>query len=88
MSRPKRNPGPLPPRWLHCPRKSENLIVGKFMALKTPLSSDFDDQVPQDCRFDPKMIFSYAKVKKVTRRFKNKFDNPCWLLTDQIRFMD
>lgn len=65
MSRINKNPGPIPARWLHCPRKSEDLIVGKFMALKTPLSSNFDDQVPMDCRFTPKMIFEYCKMKKV-----------------------
>ncbi|XP_072396689.1 mRNA-capping enzyme [Diabrotica undecimpunctata] len=84
MSKPKRNPGPVPPRWLYCPRKSENLIADKFMALKTPLSSDFDDQVPPECRFDPKMVFDIAKSKKIkfglwidltnTSRFYNKAD--------------
>lgn len=60
-----KNPGPVPPRWLRCPRKSESLIVGKFMALKTPLSSDFDDQVPLEYRFPPKMLFNTAKRKKI-----------------------
>lgn len=65
MSKFRKNPGNVPPRWLHCPRKSDTLIVDKFLALKTPLSSKFDDQVPQECRFPPKMVFDYAKRKKV-----------------------
>ncbi|KAG5873922.1 hypothetical protein JTB14_030347 [Gonioctena quinquepunctata] len=81
MSRPKKSPGPVPPRWLHCPRKSDNLIIGKFMALKTPLSSDFDDQVPPECRFPPKMLFDYCKSKKI------KFG--MWIdLTNTNRFYD
>ncbi|KAJ8966402.1 hypothetical protein NQ317_009634 [Molorchus minor] len=70
MSLPKRNPGPVPPRWLHCPRKSDSLIVEKFMAFKTPLSADFDDQVPPECRFPPKMLFNYCKSKKGSRYTK------------------
>lgn len=31
------NPGPPPPRWKKCPRKSEQLVGGKFLAMKTPL---------------------------------------------------
>ncbi|CAH0557558.1 unnamed protein product [Brassicogethes aeneus] len=65
MSRPKRNPGPVPNRWLHCPRKSEIPIIGKFVALKTPLSSNFDEQVPIECRFPPKMLFDSCKSKKI-----------------------
>ncbi|KAJ8952496.1 hypothetical protein NQ318_003292 [Aromia moschata] len=75
MSRPKRNPGPVPARWLHCPRKSDDLIIGKFLALKTPLSADFNDQVPPECRFPPKMLFTICKSKKDltnTNRFYDK----------------
>ena len=25
-----RGPGPLPPRWLHCPRKSDVLVANRF----------------------------------------------------------
>lgn len=64
-SKSKRNPGPVPARWLHCPRKSDGLIINKFMVMKTPLSSNFDDQVPQECRFTPKMAFDICKLKKV-----------------------
>lgn len=65
MSISKKNPGPVPPRWLHCPRKSDGLIINKFMVMKTPLSSDFDEQVPPACRFTPKMVFDNCKLKKV-----------------------
>ncbi|CAG9814037.1 unnamed protein product [Phaedon cochleariae] len=80
-NRHKRSPGPVPPRWLHCPRKSDDLIMGKFMALKTPLGSNFDDQVPPECRFPPKMLFDYCKSKKI------KFG--LWIdLTNTSRFYD
>nr|XP_023025890.1 mRNA-capping enzyme [Leptinotarsa decemlineata] len=81
MSGPKKNPGPVPPRWLHCPRKSETLIMGKFMAMKTPLSSSFDEIVPPECRFPPKMLFSSCKSKKIKIGL--------WIdLTNTTRFYD
>jgi mRNA-capping enzyme len=58
-------PGPVPDRWLHCPRKSSKLIVNKFLAFKTPLSSRFDSQVPEQCRFTPTMLFEATKSYKV-----------------------
>ncbi|KAL3280723.1 hypothetical protein HHI36_003959 [Cryptolaemus montrouzieri] len=82
MSKSKGNPGPLPDRWLHCPRKASDLVVQKFMAFKTPLSSSFDPQIPPECRFPPKMLFDLCKTKKIkfglwinltnTKRFYNK----------------
>lgn len=57
--------GPIPSRWLNCPRRSETLIDGKFIALKTPLSNKFDSKVPPACRFSPKMFFDICKLKKV-----------------------
>lgn len=60
-----RGPGPIPNRWLNCPRKSADLIVNKFIAFKTPLSEKFDDQVPAECRFPPKMLFQLMKARKV-----------------------
>lgn len=63
----RRGPGPIPNRWLNCPRKSADLIVGKFIAFKTPLSSKFDEQVPVECRFPPKMVFQFARSKKVSK---------------------
>lgn len=61
----------LPPRWLNCPRKSEGLIINKFLVIKTPLSSNFDDVVPPHCRFTPDMVFKIAKSKKVTKLSKH-----------------
>lgn len=61
----KKNPGPVPPRWLQCPRKSNGLIINKFMVMKTPLSSNFDDVVPPACMFTPKMVFDTCKREKV-----------------------
>lgn len=58
-------PGPLPPRWLNCPRKAIELIGGKFMAFKTPLSSDFNSQVSPACRFTPAMLLSAVKQYKL-----------------------
>lgn len=60
-----RHPGPIPPRWLKCPRKSTELIGGKFLALKTPLDTRFDAQVPTEYRFPPSMIFNSMKGYKV-----------------------
>ncbi|XP_011182006.2 mRNA-capping enzyme [Zeugodacus cucurbitae] len=64
MSRNSR-PGPIPNRWLHCPRKGEKLIAERFLAFKTPLSSAFDDQMPLECIFHPEMIFGYIKTIKL-----------------------
>lgn len=59
------DPGPIPNRWLGCPRKAADLIVGKFLAFKTPLSSKFDSKVPEECRFQPKFLFMSMKSYKV-----------------------
>lgn len=77
-----RNPGLIPNRWLHCPRKASNLVANKFLAFKTPLSSQYDDQVAEECRFLPSMIFQSMKSYKIklglwidltnTSRFYNK----------------
>lgn len=85
--------GPIPPRWLHCPRKSSKLIRGKFLAFKTPLSKDFDNQVPEESRFPPDWLFTSLKNDKIkmglwidltnTSRFYNKKDieaNDCQYL--------
>ena len=61
-----RSPGPIPPRWLNCPRKSNELIGSKFLAFKTPLDSKYDDQVPIECRFPSKMLFDCMRGYKVS----------------------
>ncbi|CAG0898456.1 unnamed protein product [Darwinula stevensoni] len=67
MSWKNRNgPGPIPPRWLNCPRKSSNLIGGKFLAFKTPLDSKFDDQVPDESLFYPEMVIQSMKSYQVS----------------------
>lgn len=70
----------IPPRWLHCPRKGQ-VIVEKFFPFKTPLDSRYDDQVPEESRFDLDMLFLSLKSYKVkmgllvdltnTKRFYN-----------------
>lgn len=61
-----RDPGPIPPRWLHCPRKSATLFVNKFIAFKTPLDGKFDSQVSMENRFPPSMLFDSLKSYKVS----------------------
>ncbi|CAG9784640.1 unnamed protein product [Diatraea saccharalis] len=77
-----RDSGPVPSRWLKCPRKATGLVAGKFLAFKTPLGSQFNDKVPEENRFTPSMLFVYMKALKVklglwvdltnTNRFYNK----------------
>jgi len=55
----------VPPRWLQCPRKSLSLIGGKFLAFKTPLSEDYDTDVPEECRFYPPMLLASLGSYKV-----------------------
>jgi len=75
------NRGPVPPRWLHCPRKAMRLIQGKFLAFKTPLSSAYDNQVPEECRFNVDMFFANLKSQKIKMGL--------WIdLTNTTRFYD
>jgi len=59
-----RSGGPVPPRWLKCPRKSD-FIGQKFLVFKTPLDESFDDKVPAQYRFHPTMILEYMKMQRV-----------------------
>ena len=53
--------GPVPPRWLLCPRKGR-LIANTFLPVKTPLGPAYDSQVPEEHRFSPLMLISeYAQ---------------------------
>ncbi|CAL1682344.1 unnamed protein product [Lasius platythorax] len=73
--------GPVPSRWLHCPRKAMRLIQGKFLAFKTPLSSAYDSQVPEECRFSVDMFFANLKSQKMKMGL--------WIdLTNTARFYD
>uniref|UniRef100_A0AAG5D4T1 mRNA-capping enzyme n=1 Tax=Anopheles atroparvus TaxID=41427 RepID=A0AAG5D4T1_ANOAO len=79
-----RGPGPIPHRWLHCPRKSDTLIAGRFLAFKTPLKQEFQSQMPVECSFTPSMLFDLMRRHKVriglwidltnTNRFYDKHD--------------
>jgi len=60
-----KGPGPIPPRWLNCPRKSSSLVAQRFLAFKTPLDDKYDSQVPVENRFSPKMLFQAMKAHKV-----------------------
>lgn len=73
--------GPVPDRWLHCPRKSLRIIQSKFCAFKTPLSSEFDSQVPEECKFSVKMLFASLKSQRLKMGM--------WIdLTNTSRFYD
>lgn len=61
-----RGTGPIPNRWLNCPRKASKLLVDKFLAFKTPLDERYDDQVPEAYRFPPSMLFTSMKSYKVS----------------------
>ena len=39
----------------------------KFLPFKTMLDSRYDDQIPEECRFDVDMLFLSAKAKKVIK---------------------
>ncbi|CAK9828448.1 mRNA-capping enzyme [Anthophora retusa] len=81
MSNWKESRGSIPPRWLHCPRKAIKLIQNKFLAFKTPLSSAFDSQVPEECRFTIDMLFASLKSQKIKLGL--------WIdLTNTSRFYD
>jgi mRNA-capping enzyme len=54
-------PGPIPQRWLHCPRKAFSTVRGKFLAFKTPLDARYENQVDDEFTFHPEMVFSSAK---------------------------
>jgi len=58
-------PGPIPHRWLNCPRKASSLIGDdKFIAFKVPLDAKFDSQVGDEYIFNPQMMFSTTKTMK------------------------
>lgn len=58
-------PGPIPARWLYCPRKAAALVAGKFLAFKTPLSHKYNSVLADEFRFTPKMLFMTMKNYKV-----------------------
>uniref|UniRef100_T1ITR8 mRNA-capping enzyme n=1 Tax=Strigamia maritima TaxID=126957 RepID=T1ITR8_STRMM len=71
----------IPPRWLHCPRKAQRLVGEKFLPFKTPLNSEYDDQIPAACLFRPSMMVS------LMHSYKAKLG--LWIdLTNTNRFYD
>ncbi|XP_067933947.1 mRNA-capping enzyme-like [Watersipora subatra] len=56
----KRNHVSIPPRWLNCPRKGL-LMADKFIPFKTPLDHKYDDEVPDECKFNIQMFISSIK---------------------------
>ncbi|GLG96084.1 Probable tyrosine-protein phosphatase F54C8.4 [Gryllus bimaculatus] len=81
MTHNQRSPGPIPERWLNCPRKSSALVAGKFLAFKTPLSDKFNDQIPEHCRFNTNFLFDVVK--------SYKWKIGLWIdLTNTSRFYD
>lgn len=63
------DPGPIPSRWLKCPRKAIGLVATKFLAFKTPLGHQFNEKVPEQFRFTPTMLFMYMKSSKVSATY-------------------
>ncbi|XP_072936769.1 mRNA-capping enzyme [Epargyreus clarus] len=77
----RRDPGPIPNRWLKCPRKATELIADKFLAFKTPLGPQFNEKVPDVSRFTPAMLFMNIKSMKMKIGL--------WIdLTNTTRFYD
>ncbi|GAB6028283.1 hypothetical protein CHUAL_002461 [Chamberlinius hualienensis] len=64
-SRRKSSANNIPPRWLKCPRKASDLVEGKFLAFKTPLSSNYDSLVTEEFRFYPSMLLASMSSYKV-----------------------
>lgn len=60
------DPGPIPDRWLECPRISVVPIASKFIAFKTPLDARFASKMEPKYHFPPEMVFSYMKMEKVS----------------------
>ncbi|XP_026737815.1 mRNA-capping enzyme [Trichoplusia ni] len=77
----QRDPGPIPNRWLRCPRKATGTVADKFIAFKTPLGPQFNDKVQEKHRFTPSMLFTFMKSMKIKLGL--------WIdLTNTSRFYD
>lgn len=59
-------PGPIPDRWLNCPRVSSTVIAGKFLAFKVPLNIRFTPKLEAKDYFQPSAVFDYMKLEKVS----------------------
>jgi mRNA-capping enzyme len=47
----------IPLQWLQYPRKANRLILNKFLAFKTPLSSAYNNRIPEQDRFSEYTLF-------------------------------
>lgn len=81
--RKKFDPTEPPPRWLNCPRKASQVIVDKFLAFKVPLSTNFDRNVPYECRFNMSMLIESFKRNNYNGKLGLVID-----LTNTDRFYD
>lgn len=72
------DPGPIPERWLQCPRISSKIVSDKFLAFKTPLSARFANKMEKQYHFQPDMVFSYMKMEKVTFIHQINFAEMIW----------
>lgn len=56
----------IPKGWIGCPKNANSLIVSKFMTIKTPLDSRFENKIPFNEHFPPENIFLKAKKNHVS----------------------
>lgn len=71
----------IPKGWKGCPENGNSLILGKFMALKTPLSNCYRNKMHHSEEYPPVEIF--------TRAERNKVKIGLWIdLTNTDRYYD
>lgn len=89
----ERDPGPVPDRWLLCPRMSESFILDRFLAFKTPLNFRFASKLAKEHQFQPEMVFSWMKIYKVSLQMHLASDSRtptllnCFILSMIIAFI-
>jgi mRNA-capping enzyme len=57
------DPGPVPDRWLKCPRSGE--MLNTFLPFKTPLDDRFETKIPAQYRFTPEMFIAKWSSRKI-----------------------
>ena len=57
------DPGPVPDRWLKCPRSGE--MIEKFLPFKTPLDDRFESKIPPQYLFTPEMFIQRWTSRKI-----------------------
>lgn len=83
FKRKKFDPTEPPARWLHCPRKAVTLVVDRFLPFKVPLSTNFNPNVPSECRFHMSMVIDSFKKNQYKGKLGLVID-----LTNTDRFYD